>query len=65
MGGMGGPLTTAAAWVRAALLAPLGRRAGHELLFCLAGVPLGLVGAGVVVWLMGVAGFVALLYPPK
>jgi len=60
---MEGPLTTAAAWARAALLAPLGRRAGHELLFCLAGVPLGLVGAGVVVWLMGVAGFVALLSP--
>jgi signal transduction histidine kinase len=60
---MGGPLTTAVAWGRAALLAPLGRRARHELLFCLAGIPLGLVAAGVVVWLMGVAGFVVLLSP--
>jgi signal transduction histidine kinase len=61
MEGMGGPLTTAAARGRAALLAPLGRRARDELLFCLAGIPLGLAPAGLVVWLMGVAGFVALL----
>ena len=48
MGSMGDPLTTAAAWGRAALLAPLGRRARNELLFCLTGVPLGLVYLSVV-----------------
>ena len=52
---MGGPLTPAVAWARAALLAPVSRRARNELLFCLAGVPLGLGLAGVVVWVMGVA----------
>jgi signal transduction histidine kinase len=57
------PLTTAVARGRAALLAPLGRRARHELLFCLAGVPLGLAVAGVGVWLMGVGLFVLLLSP--
>ncbi|HWD46734.1 MAG TPA: sensor domain-containing protein, partial [Actinomycetota bacterium] len=60
---MGDPLTTAAAWGRAVLLAPLGRRARHELLFCLAGIPLGLVIAGAAVWLMVVALFVLLLSP--
>jgi signal transduction histidine kinase len=63
MGSMGGPLTTAAAWGRAALLAPLGFRARNELLFCLAGIPLGLVMAGAGVWLMVVALFVLLLSP--
>jgi signal transduction histidine kinase len=63
MGGMGGPLTTAAAWGRAALLAPLGRRARNELLFSLAGVPLGLGLAVVVAWLMAFAAAVALLSP--
>jgi signal transduction histidine kinase len=63
MQGMGDPLTTAAAWGRAVLLAPLGRRARHELLFCLAGIPLGLVIAGAAVWLMVVALFVLLLSP--
>jgi signal transduction histidine kinase len=63
MGSMGDPLTTAAAWGRAALLAPLGRRARNELLFCLAGIPLGLVVAGAGVWLMVVALFVLLLSP--
>jgi signal transduction histidine kinase len=62
-GGMGGPLTTAVAWARAALLAPVSRRARDELLFCLAGVPLGLGLAGVVVWVMGVAAAVLLLAP--
>jgi signal transduction histidine kinase len=60
---MGDPLTTAAAWGRAALLAPLGRRARNELLFCLAGIPLGLALAGAAVWLMVVALFVLLLSP--
>jgi signal transduction histidine kinase len=58
---MSDPLTTAGAWARTALLAPFGHRARNELLFCLAGVPLGLCLAVAVVWLMGVAGFVALL----
>jgi signal transduction histidine kinase len=62
---MGGPLTTAVAWGRAALLAPLGRRARNELLFCLAGVPLGLVVVGVVVWLMAVALAVVVLSPSR
>ncbi|HJT99714.1 MAG TPA: hypothetical protein VJ966_00745, partial [Actinomycetes bacterium] len=60
---MGGPLTTVVAWGRAALLAPSGRRARNELLFCLAGIPLGLVVAGAGVWLMVVALFVLLLSP--
>jgi signal transduction histidine kinase len=63
MDGMEGPPTTAVAWGRAALLAPLGRRARNELLFCLAGVPLGLGLAVVVVWLMAFAASVALLSP--
>jgi signal transduction histidine kinase len=60
---MGGPLTTVVAWGRAVLLAPFGRRARNELLFCLAGIPLGLVVAGAGVWLMVVALFVLLLSP--
>jgi signal transduction histidine kinase len=60
---MGGPLTTVVALGRAVLLAPLGRRARNELLFCLAGIPLGLVIAGAGVWLMVVALFVLLLSP--
>jgi signal transduction histidine kinase len=63
MDGMDAPLTTAVAWGRAALLAPLGLRARNELLFCLAGVPLGLVIAGAGVWLMVAALFVLLLSP--
>jgi len=64
MHGMDDPLTTAVAWGRTALLAPFGRRARNELLFCLAGVPLGLVVAGIVVWLMAVALAVVVLSPP-
>jgi signal transduction histidine kinase len=60
---MGGPLTTVVALGRAVLLAPLGRRARNELLFCLAGIPLGLIIAGAGVWLMVVALFVLLLSP--
>ena len=60
---MGDPLTTAVAWGRTVLLAPFGRRARNELLFCLAGVPLGLGLAVVVVWLMAFATVVALLSP--
>jgi signal transduction histidine kinase len=52
------------AWARAALLAPVSRRARNELLFCLAGVPLGLCLLVVVLWLMGVAAAVLLLSPP-
>jgi signal transduction histidine kinase len=63
MAGMGGPLTTVVAWGRAVLLAPFGRRARNELLFCLAGIPLGLVIAGAGIWLMVVALFVLLLSP--
>jgi signal transduction histidine kinase len=62
---MGGPLTPAVAWARAALLAPVSRRARNELLFCLAGVPLGLCLLVVVLWLMGVAAAVLLLSPPS
>ena len=62
---MGGPLTTVVARGRAALAAPLGRRARNELLFCLAGVPLGLCVAGLVAWLLGVAWLVVLLSPPS
>jgi signal transduction histidine kinase len=62
---MGGPLTRAVAWVRAALLAPVSRRARNELLFCLAGIPLGLCLLVVVLWLMGVAAAVLLLSPPS
>jgi signal transduction histidine kinase len=57
------PLTTATAWGRTVLLAPFGRRARNELVFCLAGVPLGLALAVVVVWLMAFATAVALLSP--
>src|SRR4029453_8694674 len=60
---MEGPLTTAVAWGRAALRAPFGHRARSELLFCLAGVPLGLGLAVVVAWLMAFAAVVALLSP--
>ena len=60
---MGGPLTPAVAWARAALLAPVSRRARNELLFCLAGVPLGLCLVGVVVWVMGFAAVVMLISP--
>jgi len=62
---MEAPLTPAVAWARAALLAPVGRRARNELLFCLAGVPLGLVVAGVVVWVMAVALTVVVLSPSR
>ena len=62
---MGGPLTTAVAWARAALLAPVSRRARNELLFCLAGVPLGLCLLVVVLWLMAVALMVVVLSPPS
>jgi signal transduction histidine kinase len=63
MHGMDDPLTTAVAGGRAALQAPFGRRARNELLFCLAGAPLGLGLAVVVVWLMAFAAAVALLSP--
>jgi signal transduction histidine kinase len=53
------------AWARAALLTPVSRRARNELLFCLAGIPLGLCLLVVVLWLMGVAAAVLLLSPPS
>jgi signal transduction histidine kinase len=62
-GGMGRPLPPPVAWARAALLAPVSRRARNELLFCLAGIPLGLGLAGVVVWLMGFTALVLLVAP--
>jgi Putative sensor/Histidine kinase len=60
---MGGPLTAAVAWARAALLTPLGRRARSELLFCLAGIPLGLCLIGVLVWVVAFAALVLLVSP--
>jgi signal transduction histidine kinase len=62
---MGGPLTAAVAWARAraALAAPLSRRARSELLFCLAGIPLGLCLIGVLVWVMAFAALVQLISP--
>ena len=60
---MGGPLIAAVAWARAALLAPLSRRARSELLFCLAGIPLGLGLIGVLVWVMAFAALVLLISP--
>ena len=60
---MGRPLPPPVAWARAALLAPVSRRARNELLFCLAGIPLGLGLAGVVVWLMGLTALVLLVAP--
>jgi signal transduction histidine kinase len=60
---MGGPLTAAVAWARAALLAPLGRRARSELLFCLAGIPLGLCLIGALVWVMAFAALALLISP--
>ena len=61
---MGRLLTRMVAWARAVLLAPLSRRSWNELLFCLAGVPLGVVVVGVVVWLMAVGLAVVVLSPP-
>jgi signal transduction histidine kinase len=61
---MGRLLTRTVAWARAVLLAPLSRRSWNELLFCLAGVPLGAVVVGVVVWLMAVGLAVVVLSPP-
>ena len=59
---MGRLLTRTVALARAVLLAPLSRRSWNELLFCLAGVPLGLVVAGVVVWVMAVGLLVGGVY---
>ena len=47
-----GPVTSMSALARAALRAPLTRRARDELLFCLAGVLVGLAVLGVVVALL-------------
>ena len=52
---MGGPPDPGRGRGRAALLASVGRRARNELLFCLAGVPLGLCLLVVVLWLMAAA----------
>ena len=60
---MGRLLTRTVAWARAVLLAPLSRRSWNELLFCLAGIPLGLSLAGVVLWVMGVGALFILLSP--
>jgi signal transduction histidine kinase len=50
--GTTGPVTTASALARVAVRAPFTRRAGHELLFCLIGVLIGLAGLALVVVLL-------------
>jgi signal transduction histidine kinase len=62
-GGMVRPVTSAAALARAAVREPLGRRAHRELLFCLAGIPLGLCLVVALAWVMGVVAVVALVVP--
>jgi signal transduction histidine kinase len=58
-GRAGGP----AALARALLLAPFGRRARLELLFCVVGIPLGLLVLVVPYWGVGFAAAVGLLAP--
>ena len=60
---MVGPVTPVAALARAAVREPLGRRARRELLFCLAGIPLGLCLVVALAWVMGVVAVVALVAP--
>jgi signal transduction histidine kinase len=57
------PVTPVAALARAAVRAPLGRRARRELLFCLAGIPLGLGLVVALAWVMGVAAVVGVVIP--
>jgi signal transduction histidine kinase len=60
---MVGPVTPVAALARAAVREPLGHRARRELLFCLAGIPLGLCLVVALAWVMGVVAVVALVAP--
>jgi signal transduction histidine kinase len=65
MGDMGttGPVTPMIALARALVREPFSRRARRELLFCLAGIPLGLCVLVVPYWGVGFALAVALLAP--